>query len=257
MLPSLDLFDLSGRVAIVTGGNRGLGRGMAEGLAGAGASIVVAGRDEARNADTVDGLRRQGAHAVSVATDVSREEDVRALMRQAVERFGRIDVLVNCAGDSVRKSPEDVSAEEWDRVLRTNLRGAFLCSREAYPHMRDGGGGKIINIGSMMSLLGSDWVAPYAASKGGIVQLGRSLALAWAKDNIQVNAVLPGWFETDLTAPIATLDPARHARIGERIAAGRWGRPADLQGAVVFLASRASDYVTGALLAVDGGYSAG
>ena len=249
-------FDLTGRVAIVTGGNRGLGKGMALGLAQAGAKIVAAARDEAANAQAVAELRAAGAEAVAQTTDVTSEDSVQAMVEAAIQAFGSVDILVNNAGTSVRKDPQALTAGEWDRVLAVNLKGAFLCSRQVYPHMKQAGGGKIINIGSMMAVFGSDWVTPYAASKGGVVQLGKSLALAWAKDNIQVNAILPGWFETDFTTSIATLDPERHRNISGRIPAGRWGQPGDLAGAAVFLASRASDYVTGAIAAVHGDYSA-
>jgi 2-deoxy-D-gluconate 3-dehydrogenase len=155
----------------------------------------------------------------------------------------------------MRKKPQDYTLEEWDQIMHVNLRSAFLCSREVYPHMKDHGGGKIINIGSMTSIFGSDWAASYSASKGGLVQLSRSLALAWAEDNIQVNSILPGWFRTDLTDAIPQRDPERYRHISERIPAGRWGNPLDLRGVVVFLAGSASDYVTGAAIPVDGGYS--
>ena len=155
----------------------------------------------------------------------------------------------------MRKQPEEISAQEWDGVVDVNLRAAFLTSKEVYPHMKSQGGGKIINIGSMYSIFGSDWVAPYAASKGGLVQLTKSLAVAWASDNVQVNAILPGWFMTELTSVIPVRDPARYENINRRIPTGRWGEAEELQGAAVFLASQASNYVTGAALAVDGGYS--
>ena len=254
MEPS-QLFDLQGKVAIVTGGNGGLGLGMALGLAGAGANIVVAARDEAKTGQALERIRALGAEATGVMVDVAQEPDVKAMVDQTLERLGRVDILINNAGISVRKQPQEISAEEWDRVVDTNLKSVFLASREVYPHMKSQGGGKIINIGSMFSLFGSDWAAPYSASKGGVVQLTKSLAVAWAQDNIQVNAILPGWFMTGLTESIPQLDPVRYEMINQRIAAGRWGETEELAGPAVFLASPASDYVTGAVLTVDGGYS--
>ena len=250
-----DLFDLTHRVAIVTGGNGGLGKGMALGLAGAGANIVIADKNEQKSAETTAAIEALGVKALAVTTDVTVDVEVKAMVQRTLDTFGRVDILVNNAGIAIRKRPEEYSVEEWDHVLQVNLRSAFLCAREVYPHMKRAGGGKIVNIGSMTSLFGSDWVAPYSASKGGIVQLARSLALAWAKDNIQVNSILPGWFATDLTADIPRRDPRRYEQITDRIPAGRWGDPLDLRGVVVFLASPASDYVTGAAIPVDGGYS--
>ena len=249
------LFDLSGRVAIVTGGNGGLGLGMALGLARAGASIVVAGRDQAKTARAVAAIEALGANASGVAVDVALEPDIVRMAAHAAQVFGRIDILVNNAGVALRRPPQELTAAEWDQVLDVNLRSAFLAAREAYPHLKAQGGGKIINIGSMFSLFGSDFALPYSVSKGGLVQLTKSLAVAWAPDNIQVNAILPGWFVTDLTEGIPANDPDRYRLINLRIPAGRWAQPEELQGAAIFLAASASDYVTGAVLTVDGGYS--
>ena len=224
-MSSNGMFDLSGKVAIVTGGNGGLGLGMALGLAGAGANIVVAARDEAKTAKILPEIEAAGVQAKSITVDVTQEAEIRLMVARTIEALGRVDILVNNAGISVRKQPQELATEEWDQVLDVNLRAAFLLSREVYPHMKEQGGGKIINIGSMFSLFGSDWVAPYSASKGGVVQLSKSLAVAWAKDNIQVNAILPGWFMTDLTAPIPVRDPARYELINRRIPTGRWGEP--------------------------------
>jgi 2-deoxy-D-gluconate 3-dehydrogenase len=162
---------------------------------------------------------------------------------------------VNNAGTNIRKAPQDYSLEEWRRVLDTNLTSAFVAAQAAYPHMKRAGGGKIVNIGSMMSLFGASFAAPYGASKGGIVQLTRSLAAAWAKDNVQVNAVLPGWIDTDLTRRARKEVEGLHERVLARTPAGRWGAPEDLAGIAVFLCSRASDFITGAAIPVDGGYS--
>ena len=249
------LFDLSGKVAIVTGGNGGLGLGMALGLAGAGANIVVAARNADKTARALTQIEALGVQARGLTVDVSQESSIRYMVAETVNAFEGVDILVNNAGISIRKQPQELSAAEWDQVLDINLRSVFLASKEVYPQMKSQGGGKIINIGSMFSLFGSDWVAPYSASKGGVVQVTKSLATAWARDNIQVNAILPGWFMTDLTSTIPARDPARYDLISRRIPIGRWGQPEELQGAAVFLASAASDYITGAVLTVDGGYS--
>ena len=250
-----ELFDLTGKVAIVTGGNGGIGLGIAKGLAGVNATVVVAARNEDKTVAAVRELQSLGSNASGVSLDVSEEESIKAAVAEAVDRYGGLDILVNNAGTTVRSRPEDYEAADWDLVQDVNLRGAFLCCREGYPHMVRRGGGKIINIGSMTSIFGLDWGAPYAASKGGIVQLSKSLAIAWAKDNIQVNAILPGWIETDLTAPLGERFPDRHAQITSRIPDGRWGVPSDFAGIAAFLASSASDYVTGTAIPVDGGYS--
>jgi 2-deoxy-D-gluconate 3-dehydrogenase len=245
-------FDLTGKVAIVTGGNGGIGYGIAHGLAHAGASIVVAARQVAKNAQAVTSLQALGVTALSVATDVQDEGSVQAMVQGTLEALGGVDILVNNAGINIRKAPQDYTLEEWQRVVNTNLTGVFLCARAVYPHMVAARGGKIINIGSMTSIFGSSVAPAYAASKGGIIQFTKSLAVFWAKDNIQVNAILPGWIHTDLTAATAT---ERYNSIKARIPHGRWGEPDELAGAAVFLASRASDYVTGIALPVDGGYT--
>ncbi len=250
------LFDLTGRVAIVTGGNGGLGLGMARGLAGAGANIVVAARNAAKTAQAVQELEGLGVQAKGFAVDVTRESEIKEMVTATVSAFGRVDILVNNAGTVVRKTPDQTTTEEWDRVLDVNLRAAFLAAREVYPYMQGQGGGKIIGIGSMYSLFGGGGSgAPYSASKGGVVQLAKSLAVAWARDNIQSNAILPGWFMTELTSDIPVDQPERFQLISGRIPTGRWGEVDELQGTVVFLSSRASDYVTGAVITVDGGYS--
>ena len=248
-------FDLKGKAALVTGGNGGIGLGMAKGLAQAGASVAVAGRDEKKNAEAVKALKALGASAFSVKANLREEESARAAVDQAAEKLGRLDILVNNAGMNIRKAPQDLSLADWNTVMETNLTSAFLCSQAAYPHLQRAGGGKIINIGSMMSIFGAAYLAPYAASKAGIVQLTKALASAWAKDNIQVNAVLPGWIETDLTRRAKEELKGLNERVLSRTPAGRWGDPTDLSGIAVFLASRASDFVTGTDIPVDGGYS--
>src|SRR5438876_2565743 len=249
----VSMFELKGRVALVTGGNGGIGLGMAKGLAAAGATLAIAGRDEKKNAAAAKAL---GGRAISIKVDLRDENACRGAVDQAAQKLGRLDILVNNAGTNIRKAPQDYTLEEWRLVLDTNLTSAFIASQAAYPHMKRAGGGKIINIGSMMSLFGASFVAPYGASKGGIVQLTKALATAWAKDNIQVNAVLPGWIDTALTRQARKDVAGLHERVLARTPAGRWGAPEDLAGVAVFLSGSSSDFVTGVAIPVDGGYSA-
>ena len=251
----MNLFDLSGRVAVVTGGNGGIGLGMAKGMATSGATVVVAGRDAAKNATAVEELRALGAKASAIAVDVLKEESCRALIADTVRQYGRLDILVNNAGTSIRKTPQDYTLAEWHHVLDSNLTSAFLCSHAAYPEMKKIGAGKVINIGSMMSIFGTSFATAYAASKGGIVQMTKAMATAWAKDSIQVNAILPDWIDTALTQRARQEVPGLHDSVLKRLPAGRWGSPDDFAGIAVFLAAAASDYVTGAAITVDGGYS--
>ena len=248
-------FDLSGKVAIVTGGNGGIGLGMAQGLAGAGADIAVVGRNEAKSIAAVAELRGRGVRAISVAADVTDKAAVAAMVERTARELGRIDILVNNAGINIRKPPHTLDIAEWDSVIGTNLTSAFLCSQAVYGAMKETGGGKIINIGSMMSIFGASFAPAYAASKGGIVQFTRSCACAWAADNIQVNAVLPGWIDTDLTRRAREEIDGLHDRVLARTPTARWGAAADFAGIAVFLASGASDFVTGTAIPVDGGYS--
>lgn len=228
---------------------------MARGLALAGAAIVVAGRNRGKSEKAVEEIRALGVEAVAIEVDVADEASVNALIRASAERWGRLDVLVNNAGMNIRKQPQDLTLAEWRQVLDTNLTSAFLTSRAAYPIMKAQGGGKIINIGSMMSIFGTGFASAYAASKGGIVQLSKALAAAWARDRIQVNAVLPGWIDTELTINARREVGGLHERVLARTPADRWGVGDDLAGVAVFLASPASDFVTGAAIPVDGGYS--
>ena len=248
-------FDLTGRVAVVTGGNGGIGLGMARGIAAAGAAVVVAARNRDKSRRAVAELEGLGAKAVAIDVDVADEASVNALVQETERRLGRLDVLVNNAGINIRKPVHELALEEWRQVLDTNLTSAFLTSRAAHAVMKRQGGGKIINIGSMMSIFGAPFAPAYGASKGGIVQLTRSMAAAWARDHIQVNAVLPGWIDTELTTNARREVAGLHERVLARIPEGRWGVGDDLAGVAVFLASAASDYVTGTAIPVDGGYS--
>ena len=251
----VELFDLRGKVAIVTGGNGGLGLGMAIGLARAGANIVIAARNADKTADALAKIEAIGVSARGFNLDISQEANIKTLVVDTVNDLGRIDILVNNAGIGKEGHPQNISAEDWDQVLNVNLKAAFLAAKEVYPHMKGQGGGKIINISSVYSISSSPWVVAYSTSKGGLIQLTKSLAISWAKDNIQVNTILPGWFVTDMTSTIEELNPTYYDLINRRIPSGRWGQPDDLQGAIVFLASAASNFMTGSALTIDGGYS--
>ena len=252
----MDWFDLTGKVAVVTGGNGGIGFGMARGLARAGASVAVIGRDAEKSARAVRELREMGAEAIAVEADVTESAAVRRVTETTAERLGGIDILVNNAGINIRKRPEDLDENEWRAVMDTNVTSAFLVSKACYPFMKRAGRGKILNNGSMLSIFGAPWAPAYGASKGGIVQLTKSLATAWAADNIQVNCFLPGWIDTPLTQRGREDIEGLHERVVARTPAGRWGRIEDFEGIAVFLAGSASDFVTGAVIPVDGGYSA-
>jgi 2-deoxy-D-gluconate 3-dehydrogenase len=248
-------FDLKGRVAVITGGNGGIGLGMGRGLAEAGAAVVVAARNKEKSGRAVAELRGLGAEAEAVEVNVADEGSIDALVKATLARFGRLDVLVNNAGMNIRKPVESLKLDEWRQVIDVNLTSAFLASRACYPVMKKQGRGKIINIGSMMSIFGASFAPAYAASKGGMVQLTKAMAAGWAVDNIQVNAVLPGWIDTELTQRARQQIEGLHESVLRRTPAKRWGTEQDMAGVAVFLASSASDFVTGAAITVDGGYS--
>jgi 2-deoxy-D-gluconate 3-dehydrogenase len=249
-------FDLKGRVALVTGGNGGIGLGMARGLAQAGAAVAVAGRNLKKSQAAAAELTAMGVKTAVIEVDVTDEMSCRKMVEDTVAQLGRLDILINNAGINIRKQPQDYTLAEWRLVIESNLSSAFTCSHAAYPHMKSAGAGKIINIGSMMSIFGASFAPAYAASKGGIVQMSRALATAWAKDNIQVNAVLPGWIDTDLTKRARAEVSGLNSMVLMRTPARRWGTPDDMSGIAVFLASPASDFVTGTAIPVDGGYAA-
>ena len=249
------MFDLRGRVALVTGGNGGIGLGMAQGLASVGAAIAVAGRNQAKCEAASAELTALGAKTTVVTGDVTDEVQCKRMVDETVAALGRLDILVNNAGINIRKAPQELSTAEWKEVVDTNLTSTFTCSQAVYPIMKAQGGGKIINIGSMLSIFGAGFASAYGASKGGVVQLTKALASGWAKDNIQVNAVLPGWIDTDLTRSAREQVKGLNMMVLMRTPAGRWGQPNDLSGIAVFLAAPASDFITGAAIAVDGGYS--
>ena len=251
----MSLFDLKGRVALVTGGNGGIGLGMARGMAEAGAAVAIAGRNTAKSEAAAAELAELGVKTAVVSGDVTDEVQCRKMVEEAVTRLGRLDILVNNAGINIRKPAQELALAEWKEVLDTNLTSAFVCSQAAYPAMKQAGGGKIVNIGSMLSIFGAAFAPAYGASKGGVVQLTKSLATAWAKDNIQVNAVLPGWIDTELTQKARVEVSGLNSLVLMRTPAKRWGVPDDMSGVAVFLAAPASDFVTGTAIPVDGGYS--
>jgi 2-deoxy-D-gluconate 3-dehydrogenase len=251
----MKLFDLSGKVAIVTGGNSGIGLGIARGLAEAGSMLAIAARNEAKSLQAVKELEKLGCKAFAVQCDVTDGKAIESMVKTVLERWGRIDILVNNAGISIRKRPEDLAFEEWRLVLDTNLDSAFRCSTACYPAMKQAGGGKVLNNGSMLSLFGAGWSSAYAASKGAIVQLTKSLAIAWAEDNIQVNCFLPGWIDTQLTVESRKQVEGLYEKVLARTPANRWGNSDDFRGIAVFLASHASDFITGTAIPVDGGFS--
>lgn len=249
-----ELFDLTGRVAVVTGGNGGIGRGIALGLAGAGASVAVLGRNEAKSASVLEELEAIGRPCMALRVDVSEREGLEPALREVEEELGGLGVLVNNAGRvAISGGVMEESPEDWDGVLEVQLDAVFLLSKYAARSMATRKRGKIINIGSMYSYFGSGLAPSYAAAKGAIVQLTKSMAIELAPHGIQVNAIAPGWIVTEMTAPVREMP--MNDEILERTPAGRWGEPEEVAGAAVFLASSASDFVTGETIRVDGGYA--
>jgi len=251
-----DLFSLKQKVAIVTGGNGGIGKGITRAFASMGADVAIVGRKSQKTEAAASEIREEfGVRALGLICDVTDEKAVQQMTEEVRRELGGINILVNNAGINIRKMPQDYEVSEWDQVMAGNLRSAFLCSKYVYPAMKAAGGGKIINIGSMTTIFGGAKLGPYSASKGGIVQMARCMACAWAEDNIQVNSILPGWIDTELTQQ-ARIDLAGlNEKVVARTPVGRWGKPQELGGAAIFLASEASDFITGVALPVDGGYS--
>ncbi|MFZ4406971.1 MAG: SDR family NAD(P)-dependent oxidoreductase [Paracraurococcus sp.] len=249
------MFDLKGRVGLVTGGNGGIGLGLARGLAKAGAAVMVAGRNAAKNAAAVAELRALGAEADAVIVDVTDEASVNAMVAATVARFGRLDILVNNAGINIRNRPEVYELADWHKVIATNLTSAMLASKAAHPHLKAGGHGRVINNGSMLSIFGLPFHAAYGASKGGVVQMTKSMAVAWAADGITVNCLLPGWIDTELTRKARVDMAGLNDNVLARTPKGRWGDPRDFEGVAAFLGSDASAFITGVAIPVDGGFS--
>jgi hypothetical protein len=250
------MFKLNGHVAVVTGGNGGIGLGMARGLAKAGASLALWGRDQEKNARAADELKALGARAEAFVCDVGDEKQVAASTRATVEELGRIDSCFANAGVGLMKPFVDMTLEDWETVMRVNLTGVFLTLREAAKQMiSQGGGGKLIATSSVGSLHGMPAQEPYAAAKAGVCALVRSLAVELARHDIQANAVLPGWVDTEMTAPAVAWDKFNEVVIKGRVPARRWGKPEDFEGVAVYLASEQSRYHNGDVLRVDGGYA--
>jgi NAD(P)-dependent dehydrogenase (short-subunit alcohol dehydrogenase family) len=250
----MDLFDLSGKVAVVTGASKGLGRAMARGLAKAGADLVLCARDMVALKGAASEIESLGRKALPVAMDVLKSSSIGSMVEKALDAFGHVDILVNNAGVNIRKPVVELNESEWDMVLDTNLKGYFLVAKAVAPILIRQGGGKVINIASILGAVALPQQVAYASSKGGIVQMTKVMALEWAPHNIQVNAIAPTYFETPLTEPLRR-DPERNRFIIERTPMARWGRPEELEGAVIFLSSRASDFITGQTIFVDGGWT--
>lgn len=252
----LDKFSLKGKVGIVTGASRGIGHGIAMGLAEAGADLALMGRAQETIEKAAKDVASVGQKAVAVVGDTSKEEDARWVVDETLKAFGRVDILVNAAGVTSRAPAEEFPVAEWDRIMGVNLRGVYLMSVAVGKEMIKQKRGKIINIASLSTYIGIPNASAYVASKGGVGQYTKTLAIEWAKYNVQVNGIAPGYIETDMTRPLKQ-NPERNEWILMRTPAKRWGQPEDLAGAAVFLASAASDFVTGHILDVDGGFMAG
>ena len=252
----LERFRLDGRVAVVTGGSRGFGRVMAEALASAGAEVVLSARDAEVAGKAAGEIKAAtGKATLGVRADVTRQADVEEMVARTLDTFGRLDVLVNNAGINIRGPIEQLSEADWDLVVDTNLKGPWLCCRAAGEPMRRQKWGRVINVSSMLGEISLPGRSPYAASKGGLTLLTRTLALEWAKDGVNVNALCPGPFATEINTPLLN-DPAASAAMTAKIPLGRWGDPAEIGPVTVFLASEASSFMTGATLFIDGGYTA-
>ena len=248
------LFDLNGQVAVVTGGNRGIGRGIALGLAQAGAAVAVFGRNDEKNQQVLSELKAIGVPTIAVKADMTNRDALEPAFNTVESELGSVSILVNNAGNvSLSGGVLNERPEDWDCVIETQLNSVFLLSKLAARSMVSHKRGKIIDIGSMYSYFGSGLIPSYSAAKGAIVQLTKSMAIEFAAHNIQVNAIAPGWIETDMTAPVRSMP--LNDEILARTPAGRWGQPDEIAGTAVYLASRASDFVTGTTIRVDGGYA--
>jgi 2-dehydro-3-deoxy-D-gluconate 5-dehydrogenase len=248
------LFDLTGQVAVVTGGNGGIGRGIALGLAEAGAAVAIFGRNDEKNQHVLSELKTIGVPSLAVKVDLTDRSGLEPALNKVESELGGISILVNNAGNvSLSGGTLLEKTEDWDNVIETQLNAVFLLSKLAAKMMLGRKNGKIINIGSMYSFFGSGLIPSYSAAKGAVVQLTKSMAIELAPHNIQVNAIAPGWIETDMTASVKTMP--LNDEILSRTPAGRWGQAEEIAGTAVYLASRASDFVTGTTIRVDGGYS--
>jgi NAD(P)-dependent dehydrogenase (short-subunit alcohol dehydrogenase family) len=255
MSKGIDLFRLDGRVALITGGSKGLGEAMAGALASAGADVVLTSRHRAEAAAAADRVSAEYGHrALAIEADVTNDAEVAAMVEQSIAALGHIDILVNNAGINIRKPTLELSEAEWQEVMATNLTGPFLVSRAVAPQMIERGWGRIINMGSIQSFIAMPGRPAYNATKGGLMQLTRTMALEWAHQGVNVNALCPGPFDTPLNRSLRD-NPAAYQAFLSKIPLGRWGDPTELGGAIIFLASEASSFVTGAALMVDGGWT--
>lgn len=250
-----DLFDLSGKIAVVTGGNSGIGLAIAKALASAGAKVVLLSRRENQLQEAAAEISKLGGTATHIAADLSKRESIPDIVKQVASQFGDPSILVNCAGVNLREPYQEISLDSWDQTINLNLAIPFFLARELLPAMQVQQWGKIINIASLQSTRAFPNSIPYGASKAGVVQLTRAMAEAWSKDGITCNAIAPGFFPTDLTAPVFD-NPEREQWAAQQTAIGRNGEMRDLNGVAVFLASHASDYITGQSISVDGGFTA-
>lgn len=249
-------FDLTGKSAIVTGGSKGLGKAMAIALAAAGANVCVVSRNISELEKVRLEIKSIGRDSIAVQVDVTKLADIKAMISSVASKFGKIDVLVNNAGMNIHKPCLEYTEEEWDEIVGTNLKGVFLCSQAAAKEMIKNGGGKIINISSIIGARGLPLMGPYAAAKGGVIQLTKVMALEWAQYKINVNAIAPGYFDTEL-GQLIKVDKERYKATINRTPLGRWGKPEELAGLAIYMASDAAAFITGETIFIDGGYMAG
>jgi NAD(P)-dependent dehydrogenase (short-subunit alcohol dehydrogenase family) len=255
-LPGIKQFDLSGKVAIVTGGSKGLGLAMAAGLASAGASIMLVNRNAEEGIQAAQELNQEfGVQAIAFSADITNQEQTEAMAATAMATFGRIDILINSAGINIRGAIDEVTPADFNKVMEVNVNGTWLCCRSVTPYLKQNGRGSIINLASTLGLVGLSNRTPYASSKGAVVQMTRALALELAPFNINVNAICPGPFLTEMNLPIADTEEGKKFVVGAT-ALGRWGEMREIQGAAIFLASEAGSYMVGSMLTVDGGWTA-